>query len=149
MIEIKGNMWDYHDKGIPVCVLTNATMTKKGEIVMGKGCALEAKQRFPNLPKELADRLTANGKLSKINVLMWFKEYNLFTFPTVHNWFDKKADLKLIGKSARDLDGMMDLLGLEKVVLPRPGCGLGNLTWEEVKPVLENWLDDRVLVISP
>lgn len=32
-------------------------------------------------------------------------------------------------------------------VLPRPGCGNGRLTWEQVKPVIK-FLPDNVWVIS-
>jgi hypothetical protein len=32
------------------------------------------------------------------------------------------------------------------VLLPRPGCGNGHRTWDEVCPVIEPILDDRFTV---
>ena len=150
MLEVKGDIWKLYESGAAICITTNGTVNVRGEIVMGRGTALDAKKRIPKLPLELAKRLSIikNGKIYRKNLLMWFKEYNLFTFPVKHNWWEK-ADIDLIRKSAIELDGMMDLLGLEQVVLPRPGCGNGQLDWEkDVKPILKDILDNRVLVIT-
>ena len=42
-----------------------------------------------------------------------------------------------------------DAYGWETVVLPRLGCGLGQLRWDDVKPILERYLDDRFIVLTP
>lgn len=59
-----------------------------------------------------------------------------------------KAQLPLIAQSAYALEHVTDQMGWTKVVLPRPGCGAGDLRWEEVKPVLDPILDDRFAIIT-
>jgi hypothetical protein len=58
------------------------------------------------------------------------------------------ADIKIIAKSCAELVALTDSVGWKTVVLPRPGCGAGELFWEQVSPVLEATLDDRFHVID-
>ncbi len=37
---------------------------------------------------------------------------------------------------------------LDKVYLVRPGCGNGQLKWEDVKPLIAPILDDRFIVVE-
>ena len=44
---------------------------------------------------------------------------------------------------------LSDENGYNKVLLPRPGCGHGGLNWErDVKPLLQERLDDRFIVVN-
>jgi len=62
--------------------------------------------------------------------------------------FLAKADLDIIVKSAKELVKLTDDEGYKSVVLPRPGCGAGELKWEDVKPHLEEIFDDRFFIIT-
>jgi hypothetical protein len=53
-------------------------------------------------------------------------------------------NLQIIERSARQLAG---LVGTAKTLLPRPGCGPGQLPWEEVQKALAS-LPDNVIVIE-
>ena len=68
-------------------------------------------------------------------------------FPVKHQWFDEKADLKLIEKSCKDLvESLADGL---TIALPKIGCGAGKLEWDEVKPILEKYFkDDRFIIVD-
>jgi len=58
------------------------------------------------------------------------------------------ANIPLIRKSAKELVELTDSQAWEMVVLPRPGCGAGELSWEDVKPILEEILDNRFYCIT-
>jgi hypothetical protein len=142
MREITGNLWDYYNKrGFAICITTNGALRKDGCGVMGRGCALEAKQRIPGIEKLLGEGITKWG-----NVFRFAVECVAF-FPTKHHWMDK-ADLVLIQKSAEMLAMTAKASPDCNFILPRPGCGNGGLRWEEVKPVIE-FLPDNVWVICP
>jgi O-acetyl-ADP-ribose deacetylase (regulator of RNase III) len=74
--------------------------------------------------------------------------YHILTFPTKHHW-EVQSDPDLIVRSARQLMTHVDTHGWKSVVLPRPGCGAGGLSWEnEVRPLIEQILDQRIYVID-
>lgn len=146
MIEVKGNLWTY-PADVRV-ITTNGTVKKNGECVMGRGCAYEAKQRYPELPKLLGDWLSETiPKIGQTPHRFRFGNDVLYTFPVKHQWF-QKADIELIALSARELVAHVDCMKFKTVVMPRPGCGNGGLRWEDVRPVLEPILDDRFHVIT-
>jgi len=60
-----------------------------------------------------------------------------------------KSSLELILQSAQALITQVNVGKFNSVVLPRPGCGLGGLSWEdEVRPLLARILDQRFYVIN-
>src|SRR5258708_33340540 len=98
MKEIKGELWDYHeDFHSVICITTNGFVKKNGEAVMGKGCAAEAKTRYPELPKILGTHIRENG-----NIPLYLPVHLILTFPVKHNWWEE-ADLELIKDSVRSL----------------------------------------------
>jgi hypothetical protein len=146
MIEISGDIWDL--KFTPRVITTNGTVTAAGKAVMGRGVALDAKKKYPELSKKLAIRINNYG-----NIVQYFSYYKLFTFPVKHNWWEK-ADLKLIEKSTNDLLSFVNAFtrqevpGFEKIYMVRPGCENGKRDWEtEVKPILTKILDDRFIIV--
>lgn len=156
MKESTGNLWSQHVEAI--CITTNGYVNSKSQAVMGRGCALEAAEKFPGLREELGDLIRLGGG-NHVHVLLtprygWYDgeegmEYTteVLSFPVKHHWREK-ADLALIRRSAMELVEKTDLYQFDTVCLPRPGCGNGQLTWEEVKPIIEPILDDRFTVIT-
>jgi hypothetical protein len=59
-----------------------------------------------------------------------------------------KARIDIIVQSAKELVKLADHNKWSKVYLPRPGCGAGELTWADVKPAIENILDNRFIVCT-
>jgi hypothetical protein len=60
-----------------------------------------------------------------------------------------KSDLDLISQSAWELKELADRMGWQSMVIPRPGCANGQLSWDQVKPVLEEpFKDDRFFIIT-
>lgn len=144
MTEITGNIWDFKSPRTPICITTNGFVKANGECVMGRGVALQAKQRYPKLPIQLGTRIKQFG-----NKTFYFPDYDLITLPVKHNWFEA-ADPILITNSCLQLVEMAkgEYIELwEKVYLVRPGCSNGRLTWDIVKPLIEPILDSENYVV--
>lgn len=137
MLEVYGDLWHY-PADIRI-ITTNGTINRKGQAVMGRGCAKEATERFPDIQKRLGANIRLEG-----NRPFLFPDLNLATFPVKHNWWER-ANLPLIRASALQLVTMLnpDLT----YVMVRPGCGNGGREWDEVKPLLD-CLPDNVHVIT-
>lgn len=140
--EIRGNLWDYWEDGRWVVITTNGSVRHDGLAVMWRGVAKEAMIKFPNLAKELGDRLAVSG-----NRVHAFSHRRLFAFPVKVTW-EMGASLKLIESSAAQLARLVHALQLSQVYMVRPGCGNGGLKWDDVKPVLNRYLDSRFYVVE-
>lgn len=149
MREVRGDLWELAPEMEAVCITTNGTVKKNGEAVMGRGCALEAAQRFPVLPGLLGQHLQLTGNhVYVVHVVEDLGvEYDLVTFPVKHHWRER-ASLDLILRSANELVLLASLEEWEDVLLPRPGCGNGGLSWHIVGSALARALDDRFVVIT-
>jgi hypothetical protein len=144
MREIFGNIWEI--KCDAICITTNGVIRNDGKAVMGAGIAKQAKDKFPGID----DLLGAFLKLGGNNVHLILEAPNtpaLVSFPTKNDWIDN-SPLELIIRSSRQLVELTDQKGWGKVVLPRPGCGNGNLDWNVVKCQIETILNDRFFVIT-
>ena len=147
MKEIQGNLWNVEcDLRV---LTTNGMIRKDGACVMGRGCAYEAKKRFPGIEFRLGKLLREHG-----NRVMRLGRYGvgeartmICSFPVKHHW-KQEADLALIRRSAEQLVTVADKFGHERILIPRPGCGNGKLSWADVRPILAEILDDRFSVIT-
>lgn len=154
MIESVGELWEY-PASVRV-ITTNGHTNKAGNLVMGRGCAKEAAERFPMLAYYLGQVVARKGNRTSIvspKMLAGLSgdtsaaiPYWLVTFPVKNHWRDK-ADLKLIARSAEELVGHANEFDWSGIVLPRPGCGNGRLQWATVRLILEPLLDDRFTVL--
>lgn len=138
MIEISGNIWNSNSQF--KCITTNGVLKKDESLVMGKGIALDALNRFPKLAIELGYLVKNFGNNPYI-----FFEYGLFSFPTKNHWKDN-SDIKLIERSCSVIAAFSKIYDIKSIALPKPGCGNGNLLWSNVKPILEKYFDDKFTV---
>jgi hypothetical protein len=142
MREFAGDMWRL--RGDAYVITTNFSMRKDGHAVMGRGCALEAKEKWPDVSLLLGALLRTNEH--RVHVLRIIrKDRYLISYP-VKFFFSERADLDLITVSAEQLRNLAQDLGLKNIVMPRPGCGNGGLRWEEVKLEIGGFLDERFIV---
>ncbi len=144
MKEVLGNLWDVTcDLRI---VTTNGDVNRQGAAVMGRGCALEAKSQVPGIEYHFARRLKEHG--NRVMLLAKLPDGSrLASFPVKHHWRDEAAPI-LIRRSAEQLAALADAFCFERILIPRPGCGNGRLSWEDVRHVLSGVLDDRFSVIT-
>src|SRR5579863_1639145 len=103
--------------GKVIVITTNGDVKKNGEAVMGRGCAAEAKRRWPHMPLLLGSRLEALGNRVHRFVPMEDSYGAIVTFPVKHHWSDK-ADLKLIRESAHELVKLTDSFDWKDVYVP-------------------------------
>lgn len=139
MREEIGDLWKYPAEYR--CVTTNGLVVNK-RLVMGAGVALQAKERYPNLPAMLAIYVNKFG-----NRPFRCEKERILTFPTKQHW-KNKSELKLIKKSAELVVLIADKFEIKSIAMTRPGCGNGGLRWEDVKPVIAPILDDRFVVLE-
>lgn len=134
----KGNLWDYEAtwRAIP----TNGSIKSNGDLVMGAGVALQARARFPQMPKMLGAWVAEHG-----NLVAWLSAFNCLSFPTKNHWLEN-SDLDLIDQSCQRM--MKFLPDTDTVAMPKVGCGLGGLDWNRVFPVLLRHCDDRIVIVS-
>lgn len=144
MLEARGDLWELGSSADAIVITTNGFVKKDGTAVMGAGCAKEAAEKYPWLPAALGALLKERG-----NYTYRFQTtyYDLVTMPVKHNWRED-ADMTLIQRSVNDLIWLANEQSWERIVMPRPGCGNGNLRWEDVEPVLADYLDDRFTVVT-
>ena len=147
MRELEMDVWDAPADawiGIP----TNGTVRANHRLVMGRGVAQQAKEKFADLDWLLGLHVYHVGNTPMVCHGTYYGRnwtFRLFSFPVKHNWWES-ADIALIARSTVWLDALA--LESPKVTfyLPRPGCGNGRLLWSDVKPVIE-FLPDNVIVV--
>ena len=143
---IRGNLWDYHKEGKWIGITTNGTIKNNGDLVMGKGIALQAAKKFPKLPTMLAQHVNMNQ-----NTPCAFPEWKLFSFPTKNNFFEP-ADLLLIEQSCQLIRDYFELHyymnDIDQLYLPKVGCGAGELSWPQVEPIVHAYLEDLVTIVD-
>jgi len=142
--EIKGDIWESGANAI--CVTTNGIVKNDGKAVMGAGIAEQAAKRYPPLPDYLGHCLRQLGNHVFIFPLasngLDLVDPMIVTFPTKNDW-KKNSDIELILQSAKELVVIADQHRWKRVALPRAGCGKGGLKWEQIRPLLQQILDDR------
>ncbi len=104
--------------------------------IMGKGIALQFKQKWPQNFKAYAAACERNevrpGKMFIHDLGEWAEPRFIVNFPTKMHW---RADSKVeyIEKGLRDLVLQVERLGIKSIALPPLGCGNGGLDWPTVR----------------
>lgn len=166
MKEKKADLFEtiYEDGVDAICITTNGMWLEDGRAAMGGGCAGVCAKRWPEtafrLGKCLKNFLTnvpfvigaldMDGEYQE-PTLKKIKEKKfkclIFSFPTIDHLMDG-AKLKLIENSAKELRTLVDRYELKGIMVPRPGVGIGGLSWGDVKAVIAPYLDDRFTIVS-
>lgn len=141
MIEIVGDLWEQHAAGAVVAVTTNGVVNKVGRAEMPRGCARQARDRYPHLLQTLGALLRQHGNH------VFDLGNRLVSFPVEESPY-QTPELPLIERSCQELVELAEYKDWQKVVVPRPGCGGGGLSWNDVRPILDKYFDDRFHVIT-
>lgn len=132
IVEVYGNIFNTTSQ-----VIVN---TVNCEGVMGRGIALEFKNRFPEMfekYKEFCDQ-----KLMKPGVLQLYKKSTpwILNFPTKIFWkFPSKIDY--IEKGLRKFVETYEEREITSIAFPKLGTESGGMEWKEVKKVMYEYLE--------
>ena len=145
---IKGNLLTS-----PTQALVNTVNTVG---VMGKGIALQFKERFPQNFK-IYQAAFKKGEL-QIGKMLVVKESNLegektiINFPTKAEWF-KKSKYEYIEQGLKDLVRVVNEYQIKSISIPPLGCGNGGLSWDKVKNLISEGLkelkDVDIIIYEP
>lgn len=141
MREASGDLFAWHDRGIPIAVTTSGLVSRAGRAQLGRGCARQCGERFPWFAERLG-RLIGEQGLHTFHV-----GQGVIAFPVEHSPFDN-PELDLIARSAAELVALTEREAWSQVALPRPGCGTGGLAWTDVSALLSPLLDDRFVIVT-
>lgn len=145
-------MFESHNSERVLIVTTNGAIKKNGELVMGRGAALQLKRINPFIAKRFGQAITNyyNSHTGKIYGLLLL-DFNTIFDKTIFGMFQvkyhykDKASLDLIQTSAARL-GVVARAFPEKLFdLNFPGIGNGGLSRKEILPIIKN-LPDNVFV---
>lgn len=126
-ISIDGDIWD-SSGAIVIPVNTFGAM--------GKGLALDAARRHPDIVKPYQD-LCRSGDLDIGRVILQNSNSGkeIILFPTKKDWRHPSR----IGYIHLGMQALVRLAvekKIDRLALPRLGCGLGGLDWEAVRDVM-------------
>jgi O-acetyl-ADP-ribose deacetylase (regulator of RNase III) len=122
--------------------------------VMGKGLALEFKRAFPdNFRAYAAACKRGEVVIGRMHVTQRLSPPRfIINFPTKDHW-RSPSKLDYVRAGLVDLVAQIRSLEIESVAMPALGCGLGQLAWDEVKPLIHEALGGlngvRVLLFEP
>jgi hypothetical protein len=152
--ELVGDVWDLLDENSAVCILTNNTILYhkfkpfygRPYNIMGGGIAKEAYDRNLGLKETCAESIL-NGSISLGYDLATGAE--MLRFPT-KDQIHESSDMRIIADSLIKLVKYINENPNKKIYLPRPGCGLGGLEWNDVKELCEHYLGkfENVYILS-
>lgn len=168
MKEIHGNIWQVEADAI--CITTNGDLKKNGRAIMGKGLAKQTVEHYPNIDIILGLLIKKYGNLvhmltgeyglnNKVPMLCCTEigevpdadgiitPWHIVSLPTKRSWRDR-SNISFIIFNLGQLSYLAQKKKWKKIVLPRPGCGLGGLIWHKIKPILTPLMDDRFFIIN-
>lgn len=104
---------------------------------MGKGIALQFKQRFPAMYEEYK-LLCKQGNFNPGDVFDYkYKDGHIYNLGTQQTW-RTNARIDYIQTSITTMLELATLNGVVAIALPAIGAGLGGLRWEDVKILLQD-----------
>ena len=114
--------------------------------VMGKGLALQFKKKFPENYKAYV-KACQEGKVS-LGKMFIYPHQNLLgnlryiiNFPTKGHW-KGNSNIDDIRSGLESLRNDLKHLGIKSIAIPPLGCGLGGLSWRDVRGLIEETFKD-------
>lgn len=106
--------------------------------VSGKGLALQFKESYPLNYRHYREACESGKlKIGRVHVFSTGMENPkyIINFPTKNHWREK-SKLEYIELGLEDLKKQILNRKIKSIALPKLGCGLGGLSWKDVKPLI-------------
>jgi len=125
--------------------------------VMGKGIALQFKERFHNnLSAYISACKKGELQVGKMLVvkerILSGEEKIIINFPTKKDW-KHPSKYEYVEEGLEDLVKVIGEYGIKSIAIPPLGCGNGGLDWNKVKPLmirrLENLDNVNIMIFEP
>ena len=116
------------------CILTSGAVSG-GAAVLETRSARDAAGKFAGIAEDLGSMILSRG--NHVTLV----RPGLIAFP-IKQYQLSGPSKQIIERSAKEL---AELVKAAKTILPKPGCGAGELAWEDVKTALAG-LPDTVIV---
>ena len=109
--------------------------------VMGKGIALQFKQRYSGNFRRYAAACRAGeviiGQMFIVEINADVRPHTIINFPTKRHWRDQSR-LDDVQAGLVDLIAVVQRLQIHSIAVPPLGCGNGGLDWAIVRPLIEH-----------
>lgn len=116
-----------------------------GDFALGAGIAVQFNKLY-NMRKKLKNEYNC-GIEEENGVILIDNVFNLVTKRKHYH----KPTYESLREALEDMADQIEDLEIEKIAIPRIGCGLDKLDWELVKPIIEDIFEDidvEILVCS-
>ena len=119
--------------------------------IMGKGVALQFKEKFP-LNFKLYQKACKNtevrtGKMFVTETGFLTNPKYIINFPTKTDW-RSNSRLEDIADGLNDLVKVVNEKNIQSIAIPPLGCGNGGLDWKDVKPLIEERLKPLIEILN-
>ena len=120
-----------------------------------QGLAFAVRERWPDLYKDFRHYCHTNSPKSG-EVWLWRGVGNFACFSLCTQEGSERhhghshpgvASLQNINHSLKELKKQAEKEGFKSIALPRLGCGVGKLAWEEVKTIIEKHFSDSPITV--
>ena len=112
--------------------------------IMGKGIALEFKNRYPNYFKYYV-KMCNEQYLQKAGDVIIYTNSTLPKFiisaATKTNWRNR-SNVEIINNLLNCIKYIILDFGINSIAMPALGCGEGGLNWKQIQPLIEKNLSD-------
>ena len=126
-----------------VCITTNSTLNKAGELIMGAGIAKDAKTLYPDLPLLYGKQIKEKKVVGGFYGCLLAKE-KFIAFQTKLHW-KESSPISVVEKSIFMLSRLATKYNDKVFGLPFPAINNGGLSPNDVYPLLIK-LPDNVIV---
>ena len=104
---------------------------------MGKGIALQFKQKYPDMYKEYKRKCSSNQFLLGEVYEFIDGDIHIYNLATQRSW-KTRAEIDAIKVSLKRMLELAQTHEVHSIALPKIGAGLGGLNWEDVKNEIES-----------